>query len=97
MSLLIYTKDGCKYCDKAKELCDKYDIQYTTIHLDPNNDEYSKQRQKLVDSTKQTTFPWIYTSKENILEFLGGYTELERAYDTGRLYKLGIVKEEIDF
>ena len=93
MSLTIYSKDGCKYCDKAKEFCIKNKIEYKVTTLDPKQETYSVQRTKLVEDTKQTTFPFIYADKE----FIGGYQELLFAYDIGRLYQLGLVQNEVDF
>lgn len=41
MSLVIYTKQGCPYCDKARDYCTENNIEFT--EYDAQND---KQRQK---------------------------------------------------
>ena len=61
---LLYTKDNCVYCDLAKGLCNKYNINYTCkdyTEFKKNNDE-------------KITFPQIFL-KDNT--YIGGYTELK--------------------
>lgn len=61
--------------------------------MDPDAADYSAERQKLIDRTGQTTFPWIFVGET----FVGGYTELVRAYDTFYLETLGIDLSRDDF
>ena len=61
VSLVIYTKPGCCYCDYAKRLCENYSIPYT-----------EKDYHDITSETPQT-FPKIY---QNENKFIGGYTEL---------------------
>ena len=65
LSLTIYSKPGCCYCDYSKRLCDFLNIEY---------DE--KEYQEITLSTEKphgVTFPKIYKNKN---EIIGGYTEL---------------------
>jgi len=61
LSLVIYTKPGCCYCDYAKRLCEHHTIPYT-----------EKDYQDIITETPQT-FPKIYRDGNQII---GGYTEL---------------------
>ena len=65
LSLTIYTKPGCCYCEYAKTLCNSMNIEYKEkdyhdITLSP-------------ESPHGVTFPKIY---QNGNDFIGGYTEL---------------------
>lgn len=64
LDLIIYTKNGCDYCEYAKRLCDSIDIKYIV----KDKSEYS-----LVENKYGITFPQIYN---NINKHIGGYTEL---------------------
>mmetsp|Transcript_8840 Transcript_8840/g.10580 ORF Transcript_8840/g.10580 Transcript_8840/m.10580 type:complete len:112 (+) Transcript_8840:105-440(+) len=92
--VLVISKDGCKYCVKAKDFLKEQSIPYATEKMDPESDGYAKRRQELIDQTGQKTFPWVFVGDE----FIGGYTELQRSFDTLRLHdllkKIGIELEE---
>ena len=65
LSLTIYTKPGCCYCDYAKTLCNSMNIEYK-----------EKDYQDITLSSESphgVTFPKIY---QNGNEYIGGYTEL---------------------
>lgn len=83
LSLTIYTKEGCEYCDYAKRLCDSMGINYTL----KTKDELS-----LVKEIYDITFPQIYM---NMNEHIGGYTELVQllkpTFDYEKLKKLSKV------
>lgn len=34
MKVIIYSKEGCKYCDHAKELCESENLEYEKIMVD---------------------------------------------------------------
>ena len=83
LSLTIYTKGGCEYCDYTKKLCDSMGINYTL----KTKDELS-----LVTEIYGITFPQIY---KNNNEHIGGYTELVQflkpSFDYDKLKKLSKV------
>lgn len=83
LSLTIYTKGGCEYCDYTKKLCDSMGINYTL----KTKDELS-----LVTEIYGITFPQIY---KNNNEHIGGYTELiqflKPSFDYEKLKKLSKV------
>jgi glutaredoxin len=74
----IYSKSGCKFCDKAKIYLSLIDKEYVEIPCD----EYLLNRDAFLafirgkTNTAHRTFPMIFDSEGN---FIGGYTELEKS------------------
>ncbi len=68
IKVLLYIKEGCRYCNMAKALLTKNQIVYEVIDLalDPNL------QKKLVDKTGQVTVPYIFINGK----FIGGYSNL---------------------
>jgi glutaredoxin len=71
-SWTVYTKNGCGYCRKAKQLLSDHDLSYKEIEITDQNkiSIYKKIDKK---TKKYRFFPIIF--KDDI--FVGGYTELE--------------------
>ena len=44
MEILIYTTSGCFYCDQAKKLCEKANVDYQTkeIGIDITREDFTK-------------------------------------------------------
>jgi glutaredoxin 3 len=80
MKLVIYTTQWCGYCIRAKSLLDAKHIPYEEISLD----EDPTFRAKLLDLTGNWTVPQILIGDQPI----GGYTELARLAQSGRLDEL---------
>jgi glutaredoxin-related protein len=49
-----------------------------------SDDEYEECKNKLINQTQWTTFPQIFINNT----FIGGYQELEHAYETLKLHEL---------
>lgn len=74
---IIYTKNGCNFCLKAKNLLNHYNIPFTIIEInDTNKETIYKQLDK--HTNKYRYFPIIFFKKQ----FIGGYTELEKYIQT---------------
>lgn len=70
-TFIIYTKEGCGYCKKAKELLSSKGISYKDIPMTSENKErIYKKIDKLTNNYRY--FPIIFREGE----FIGGYTEL---------------------
>jgi glutaredoxin len=69
MTIEIYGKTFCPYCDKAKALCERegYDYSYKELDKDFSRDEFFN-----IFPTART-FPQIKIDGNDV----GGYTELE--------------------
>ena len=74
----IYTKPGCSYCTKAKELITLHKGRYSEriIGEDISRDAFLK----LIPGVK--TVPQILVSAGDEVEFIGGYDDLVQWYST---------------
>ncbi|CAJ0600486.1 unnamed protein product [Cylicocyclus nassatus] len=95
--VVIYTKDGCGFCAKARELLNKEGIEYKDCNVDrikeDTPDAYQARVNGLVYMTHQTTMPQIFICGN----FVGGFTDLEKLRETRRLWDvLATCTEEND-
>jgi len=67
--ITIFTKDGCPFCVKAKNLLDGYDIKYLITNVTEN-----KAGMKFIKEAGHTTVPQIYNNFDLLVE--GGYNGL---------------------
>ncbi len=70
MKVLIYTKDNCIWCDRAKILLDSKKISYNEIDLSDDR-ERLKFYEKIGDNVK--TVPQIFIDDKRI----GGFQDLK--------------------
>ena len=70
MKVLIYTKDNCIWCDRAKNLLDSKKIFYNEIDLSDDS-ERLKFYEKIGDNVK--TVPQVFIDDKRI----GGFQDLE--------------------
>lgn len=70
---ILYSKEGCIFCEYARQLFDLHDIKYSELKL--NIDFTDAEIKRLYPGT--TTYPriaeFVSVEKKN---FIGGYTEL---------------------
>ena len=76
----IYTTNWCSYCNSAKNLLDKLDIDFEEINIEEKNIS----RDKLQELSKGNTVPQICINGK----FIGGYTELQMLYQNGELLEI---------
>ena len=90
MSIIIYSKNNCSYCEKAKkllnELKNKHNITYSEISLNKSIDPmyYDTTVSMLKAKYNHNTFPFIIINDK----FIGGCIDLEKIHYTGYLFKL---------
>lgn len=77
IKVLLYVKEGCKYCILAKKLLQENNIKFEAIEI--SNDPLL--RQKLVNKTGQTTVPYVFIDDK----FVGGYQDLLTLKHEGKL------------
>lgn len=70
---LIFTKKGCGYCTKAKNLLKEHNIVFTETEIDSEN-SYTIYAQIDKYTNKYRYFPIIFNNGK----FIGGYSELEK-------------------
>ena len=74
MSIIIYSKDNCAFCDKAKNLLKMKAIEFIEYKLDKDFN-----RDTLLELFPEArTFPVITLNKE----YIGGFNELEKLLNT---------------
>jgi len=76
----IYISNWCGYCDAAKNLLNKLNIQFEEINIE----EINMSRKDLLDLTGQYTVPQISINNS----FIGGYQELQILYQNNKLEKM---------
>ena len=72
-NITVYTIDNCKTCQYVKNMLTFYDIDYTTVKIDLDNDaELATLAEKSGKSPDDLSFPLVF--KDTVL--VGGFTEL---------------------
>lgn len=76
MNAVIYSKDNCPWCDKAKEFFESKNIQYTEKKF--GVDFIKEQLIELMPEVpERLTVPQIWINDE----YIGGYTDLVAWWD----------------
>jgi ribonucleotide reductase beta subunit family protein with ferritin-like domain/glutaredoxin len=78
MNVYVYTKDGCPWCVKVKELLDGWDVHYEEVDL--TDDALRKQ---FYEEEGVNTVPQVFVSDYGNSQWdpsirVGGYSEIER-------------------
>ena len=84
MSIIVYSKEGCVYCDKAKSLLDDLQVPYKVHVLNPSDTDYVHKKEMLFDKHNHRSFPLIYIGDT----FIGGYIDLQHSVATLRFHEL---------
>ncbi|CEI99195.1 Putative Glutaredoxin [Rhizopus microsporus] len=79
----IFSKTYCGYSIRAKDLFDDINVDYKAIELNERPDGVDIQ-ECLKELTKQSTVPNVFINQQHV----GGYSDLESAYTSGKLKKL---------
>ena len=87
--MLIYGKEMCEFCDKAKEVCHQYGIQFKYYSIDDRFDGqvyFDKLKARaLKEKLTIKTVPVIWHNNK----FIGGYNELMSYIENTREYGQG--------
>lgn len=65
--LIIYSKNGCPNCDKARNMLENYDISFAVIKIDENTEA-----REFVVGEGHKAVPQMYIGNE----YLGGWNQL---------------------
>jgi len=78
--VVIYTRDGCPYCTRAKALLDRKGVAYAEFNasLEPGK------RQEMTTRSGRNTFPQVFVGTTHV----GGCDDLHEAEADGRLDQL---------
>ena len=80
--VMLYTKQGCKYCSMARNLLERTGIIYNFEDISNN----PTIQQKLLNETGQRTVPYIFMQGK----FIGGYSDLAEMKNDGRLLDIAV-------
>ena len=72
MEILIYTTSGCYYCDQAKQLCDRANVDYQTqeVGVDIPREDFTKLYPHV------TGYPYVIIDEKEI----GGLVETAKFF-----------------
>ncbi len=75
MSVVIYGKEGCVDCNKAKLLCQmkSVEFEYLTVGSDISLEKLAEEVGQQVSSV-----PQIFMLKDGVQQYVGGYNELRQ-------------------
>ena len=82
----MYVKDGCPYCDKARDLI--LNELRVSLHL-INVSGQPDLRKLIIKETEQKTVPVVYIGDK----FVGGCDDLFRLKETGELHLMALKAE----
>lgn len=77
----IYTLPVCPYCIKAKKLLSANGLEYNEHDISSAEDEMREDLKKRFNLPAPATVPQIIINEK----YVGGYSELENLYKTGRI------------
>ena len=75
--VVVYSKDYCPYCDRAKSLLKSKGVSFEEINLEGQMEKFVELKQK----TGMMTVPQIFINDQ----LVGGYTELAELESKGEL------------
>jgi glutaredoxin len=86
---LIYTRDKCAWCERAKGLLALQGADYDRRHVGPDAESGTvgltpeKFKAEIFDKTSQhvTTLPQIFLPTETGMLYIGGFDQLEAHYN----------------
>lgn len=79
--IIIYSKDYCPYCMRAKMLLESRKLTYTEIDITTDTDV---QEEMIKKANGHKTVPQIFIGKTHI----GGFDDLKEMHDSGKLDKI---------
>lgn len=71
---IVYSRDNCQWCDKAKETLEYNDLPYTEYKLGVHYTRETLQDKLLKEDVSRLTVPQIYYNGK----YIGGYDHLVR-------------------
>ena len=78
--VIVYSKDYCPYCDRAKALLKSKGVAFEAIELQDHPGEF----EKLKARTGLMTVPQIFIGEK----LIGGFSDMAELDREGELYKL---------
>ena len=80
----IYTLPVCPYCNKAKKLLQSLKLEYNEHDISGDEEKMRSELQKRFNLPQPATVPQIIINGT----YIGGYTDLENMYKSGKLNEI---------
>lgn len=93
-SYVIFSKSGCKFCERAKEILKYNNIEHVVVDCDgylAENKSGFLEKMKIYTNKDYRTFPMVFYKGV----FLGGYVEMKSHFDTH--YVPTVVSSQLKF
>ena len=90
--VIIYTKPGCSFCEKSKDIFSTIDTKYKEVVMNPNLKNYEKKVAALIERTGHRTFPQIFVEEK----FIGGHDELKKLVHRPSFRTFKVVKRNLE-
>lgn len=85
--IVIYTKDYCPYCVRAKGLLDELGAKYEEIDIT----QTPETMESLVKKSGMMTVPQIFVEDDGGEKCLGGFDDIHKLHEEGKLFhELGL-------
>ncbi|XP_043484391.1 glutaredoxin-C4-like, partial [Leptopilina heterotoma] len=81
--VMIFSKNGCPYCKKAKTIFEKLNKKFKAVEID-EMDECDEIQDVLGSLTPARTVPRVFVNGK----FIGGGSDVESKYKSGELQKI---------
>tara|TARA_R100001510_G_C7492116_1_gene99452 strand:+ start:224 stop:466 length:243 start_codon:yes stop_codon:yes gene_type:complete len=78
MNYIVYVRGNCPFCVKAEELLNIKNLNYKIVNF---SDDQTELLSEIKDAYSWPTVPMIFRREKNEIEFIGGYTDLEKILD----------------
>ena len=78
MNYIVYVRGNCPFCVKAEELLNTKNLNYKIVNF---SDDQTELLSEIKDAYSWPTVPMIFRREKNEIEFIGGYTDLEKILD----------------
>lgn len=78
--VIVYSKETCPYCIRAKELLTQKNIAFEEIRIDLDENK----REEMIRLSNRRTVPQIFINGNSI----GGYDDLAALVKSGKLHEL---------
>tara|TARA_A100001515_G_scaffold104083_2_gene84734 strand:- start:123 stop:365 length:243 start_codon:yes stop_codon:yes gene_type:complete len=75
VNYIVYVRDSCPYCVKAEELLKTKNLNYKIVNFSTSQTELLSE---IKDAYNWSTVPMIFRRSKNDIEFVGGFTDLEK-------------------
>ena len=74
MKVIVYSKKGCPYCSRAIQLLNNNNLPYTEYQLNPSDNNYTENRNRIFRESNHYSFPIIFFNNK----LIGGCSELDK-------------------